>query len=59
MNKIENVVDWIAIAKKYRILVGHDESDDNVSVKSSPDKSGDADGDENAPVANNINALPI
>ena len=58
MNKIENVVDWNAIAKKYRMLVGHDESDDSMSVKSSHHTDA-ADGDDSAPVANNINALPI
>ena len=33
-NKIENVVDWDAIAKKYRALIGID-SDDATSVKGS------------------------
>lgn len=51
--RIENVVDWVQIANKYRALVGDEEDRSSVSHADTDDKSGHVDGVQ---VGNNVNA---
>lgn len=56
--RIENVVDWVQIANKYRTLVGDDEDKSSISHTDSDDKSNatEAPGHAAPLVGNNINA---
>lgn len=51
--RIENVVDWVQIANKYRALVGDEEDRSSVSHADTDDKSGHVEGGQ---VGNNVNA---
>lgn len=51
--RIENVVDWLQIANKYRALMGDEEDRSSLSHTDADEQSGHADGGQ---VGNNVNA---